>query len=135
MLAFLRALRSGFWRALGQPILVASVAATVAVAALVAVALEHDFFAGIVILVSAVLSLFAWTRGATLATRRLELLAPQSYLALAVTAAMVAMATAAGVWMARVDAQEPSFVGAAELAVITAFMLAGTRVPAPRSSI
>jgi hypothetical protein len=126
LLAFRREPRTGPWAALGQPTVVASMGAAAAVAALAAVALEHDFFAASVIGASAVLSLVAWTRAAALAARRREPMMAHSYLALAVTAAMVAMATAAGVWTAFVDSQSPSFVGGAELAVIAAFMLAGT---------
>ena len=52
------------------------------------------------------------------------------YLAVTVTATMLVMTVAAEVWFASVTAQAPSFVGAAQLAVIATFMLAGAALAA-----
>jgi len=128
--AFLRDLRSGGWPALQRPILLASGASAVAAAALVAIALDHDIVAASVFVVSAVVSLFAWTHAATAAARRLQPVHAHRYLALTVVATMVTMVIAAAAWFVAVSADAPSFVGAAQLAVTGTFMLAGLALAA-----
>ncbi len=128
--AFVRDLRSGGWATVRRPILIASAATAVAVAALVAVAVDHDIVAASVFVASAVFSLFAWTHAAAVAARRLPPLRLHSYLALIVTATMLVMTVAAAVWFASVTAHAPSFVGTAQLAVTATFMLAGTALAA-----
>ncbi len=128
--AFLRDLRSGGWTALRRPIVLASAVTSVAAGALVAVALDHDIVTASIFIIFAVVSLFAWTRAAALAARRLQPLRVHRHLALTVTATMVAITIAAAVWFASVTAHAPSFVGAEQLAVITTFMAAGIAVAA-----
>jgi hypothetical protein len=124
--AFFHDLRSGGWTAVRRPILLASATTAVATAGLLAVALDHDVVAASVFVALALFSLFAWTRAAAAAAQRLQPLRAHSYLALTVTATMIVMTIAATVWVASVTANAPSFVGAAQLAVIATFMLAGT---------
>ncbi|HEY2072925.1 MAG TPA: hypothetical protein VGG88_05070 [Gaiellaceae bacterium] len=131
--AFLRDLRNGGWPALRRPILVSSAVTVVAAAAIVAVAIDHDVVAVSIFIVSAVLSLFAWTHAATAAARRLPSQPLRSYLALAVASTMAVMTVAAAVWFTSVTAHAPTFVGAAQLAVVAVFMLAGTALAASGS--
>lgn len=128
--AFLRDLRSGGWPALRRPILIAAAATAVAAAALVSVEVGHDLIAVSVFVASAVVSLFAWTHAAALAARRLEPLRAHSYLALIVSATMLVMAVAVAVWLGSVMPQAPSFISAAQLAVVATFMLAGMTLAA-----
>lgn len=128
--AFLRDLRCGGWSALRRPLLLASGATGVAAAALVALALGHDAAAAAVFVASALVSLVAWTRAAALAVRRLPPRRAHSQLALVVSATMVVATAAAGIWFASVTAHAPAFVGAAQLAVTAAFMLAGAALGA-----
>jgi hypothetical protein len=127
---FLRDLRSGGWTAVRRPILVASATTIVAAAALASVAFGHHIIAGLVFIAFALVSLFAWTHAAAVAARRLAPLRAHSYLALLVSATMLAMTVAAAVWFGSVTAHAPSFVGAAQLAVAATFMLAGTALAA-----
>jgi hypothetical protein len=127
---FIRDLRSGGWTGLRRPILAAATVTVVAACALIAVALGHDVVAVSVFVVFAVLSLFAWTHAAALAARRLPPQPTHPYLAVLVSATMVAMTVAATVWFASVTAQTPSFVGAVQLAVVATFMLTGTALAA-----
>jgi hypothetical protein len=133
--AFLRDLRSGGWSVLRRPILLASGATAVAAGALVALALDHDIVAASAFAVFAVFSLFAWTHAAALAARRLPEAPAHAYLALIVCATMVVMTIAAGVWVAVVSAHAPTFVGAAQLTVIGAFMLGGITLAATGAAI
>jgi len=128
--AFVRDLRSGGWTALRRPIVIASAVTAVAAGALVAVALDHDVAAAWIFVTSAVGSLFAWTRAATLAARRLPPVRVHRQLALTVTATMVVVTLAATAWFASVTAHAPSFVGAEQLAVIAMFMAAGLALAA-----
>ena len=128
--AFLRHLRSGGWPAVRRPILIASAATAVAAAALVAVSLGHSIGAASVFIAFALFSLFAWTHAAAVSARRLPALHVHSYLALLVSATLLVMTVAAGVWFGSVTAHAPSFVGAAQLAVTATFMLAGTALAA-----
>jgi len=128
--SFLLDLRNGAWSTLRRPILLASIATAVDAGALVAVALDHDVVAASFFVVFAVFALFAWTRAAVLAARRLEQLRAHAYLALTVATTMVVMLVAAAVWFASVNTDAPSFVGPAQLAVIAMFMLAGTALAA-----
>lgn len=123
--SFLRDLRSGGWTALRRPILVSSGATAVAAASLVGVASDHDIVAASIFVVSAVFSLFAWTYTAAAAARRIPSRRVDSYLAVVVTGTMVAMTIAAAAWFASVTEHAPSFVGAAQLAVVGTFMLGG----------
>jgi hypothetical protein len=123
--AFLRDLRSGGWAVLRRPIVIASSGTAGAAAALVALGQGHGVGAAAVFIVAAVFSLFAWTRAAAIAARRLDQQRVQSYLALTVTAAMAVMTVAAAVWFASVSAHAPSFVGTAQLALAATFMLVG----------
>lgn len=127
---FVRDLRRGGWTATRRPILVASAATTVAAASVVAVTLGHDVAAAMVLVAFAVFSLFAWTHAATVAARRLPPLRVHPYLAVVVSATMVVMTAAAAVWFGSVSAHAPSFVSAAQLAVVATFMLAGTALGA-----
>ena len=127
---FLRDLRGGGWTATRRPILLASAASTAVAAALTALAVGHDVVAASIFVVSAVLSLLAWTHAAVVAARRLTPLRVHSYLGLLVSATMLVMTVAAAVWFGSVIAQAPSFVGDALLAVVTTFMLAGTALAA-----
>ncbi|MGH2908417.1 MAG: hypothetical protein ACRDK8_03870, partial [Solirubrobacteraceae bacterium] len=127
---FVRDLRGGGWRAVRRPIVVAATGAVVAAGALVALALHHGVGAASVFIAFAVFSLFAWTRAAALAARRLQHMRAHSYLALIVTAAMLVMTIAAAVWFASVSRHAPSFVGAAQLAVVATFMLSGAALAA-----
>lgn len=124
--AFVHDLRDGGRAVLGRPILLASTATAVAAGALVALALHRDRVAAPVFVAFALFSLLGWTHAATTAAQRLELPRVHSYLAHAVTAAMVVMTVAAAAWFAVVNDHAPSFVGAAQLAVTATFMLAGT---------
>lgn len=128
--AFLRDLRTGGWIVLRRPILAASAATVVAACALVALALDHDVVAASVFVVFAVVALFAWTHAAAAAARRLPERPVDRYLALLVTGTMLVMVVAAGVWFGAVTAHAPSFVGAAQLAVVGTFMLGGVAVAA-----
>jgi hypothetical protein len=128
--AFVRDLRSGGWTALRRPIVIASAVTAVAAGAIVAVALNHDVIAASIFITSGVGSLFAWTRAATLAARRLPPLRVHRHLALTVTVTMVVITIAAAVWFASVTAHAPSFVGVEQLAVIAMFMAAGLAVAA-----
>ena len=127
---FVRDLRGGGWAVLRRAILAAAAATTIAASALVALALDHDIVAASVFLTFAVVSLFAWTHAAALAARRLPPMRAHGYLAVTATATMLVMTAAAEVWFASVTAQAPSFVGAAQLAVIATFMLAGAALAA-----
>lgn len=124
--AFAADLRGGGWQALRRPILVASTATIVAAAALVAVALDHDVVAVSVFIASSLFSLFAWTHTAGRAAGRIPPLRLHEHLAHIVTATMVAMALAVVIWFVSVSGQAPNFVGAAQLTVVSVFMLAGT---------
>jgi hypothetical protein len=128
--AFVRDLQGAGRPALRRPFLGAATATGIAVAALVALSVDHDVVAASVFVASAVFALFAWTYAADVAARRLPRLRLHVYLALAVSASMVAAAIAAAVWFAAVTADAPSFVGAAQLAVTATFMLAGTTLAA-----
>jgi len=121
--AFVRDLRSGGWRAVRRPVLVASCATVVAAAALLA-SLPWVFVA------SAFVALFAWTHAASVAARRRAPLRVHSWLAAVVRATMAVMTGAAAVWLASVHEHAPSFVGAAQLAVIATFMVCGTAAAA-----
>ena len=132
--AFIRDLRNGGWTVVRRLILVASTATVVAAAALVAVALDHDIIAASVFMASAVFSLFAWTHAAARAARRLESVRAHSYLVPTVTASMVVMTIAAAVWFASLSTHAPSFVSAAQLALIATFMLVGTTLAATSSA-
>jgi hypothetical protein len=123
--AFVRDVRGGGWPAVRRPILVAAAATVFAAGALVAVAVAHDVVAASAFVAFAACSLFAWTRAAVLAARRLEQPRAPVGLALTVAASMVVMVTGAAVWFAAVTAHAPSFVGVAQLAVVATFMLAG----------
>lgn len=129
--ACLRDLRSGGWSAVRRPIVFAAGATAIALAALTALAFDRNERAAAWVFVAfALVSLFAWTRAATVAARRLAPLRTHNHLALVVSATMVAMTVAAAVWFVSVDAQPPSFVGTAQLTVITTFMLLGTALAA-----
>jgi len=132
--AFVRDLRSSGWTAVRRPILVASTATVVTAAALVALALDRDTIAASVFIASAVCSLFAWTHAAARSARRLDSVRAHSYLAPIVTATMVVMTIAAAVWFASVSTHAPSFVGAAQLALVASFMLVGTTLAASSSA-
>ena len=131
--AFLRDLRSGGWTVLRRPILLASAVTAVATAALVALSRDHDVVAASIFVASALVSLFAWTHAAATAARRLQPVRAQDDLALVVTATMLVMAVAAATWFVSVTAHAPSFVGAAQLAVIATFMLDGIALAAAAS--
>ena len=126
--AFVSDLRNSGWTALRRSILTASATTIVAAAALIALALRHGVGAAAVFVAFALASLFAWTHAAAAAARRLAPLRVHTYLALIVSATMVAMTIGAAVWLASVTAHSTSFVGAAQLAVIATFMLAGNLV-------
>ena len=128
--ALRRDLRSGGWSAVRRPILVAAAATSIAAGALVAVALGRSLIAVAVFIPFALFSLFAWTHAAAVTARRLPPLRAHSYLALLVAATMFVMTVAAAVWFGSVTAHAPSFVGAAQLAVVATFMLAGTSLAA-----
>ena len=128
--AFVRDLRSGGWAPLRRPILVALAATIVASAALVAVALTHDVVAVSVFIAFALSSLLAWTHAAAAAARRLPPLPAHSHLAPLVGATMLVMTVAASVWFGSVSTHAPSFVGAAQLAVVATFMLSGSALAA-----
>ena len=128
--AFFRDLRSGGWAVLRRPILAAVAGTIVAAAALIAVALNHDIGAASTFIVAALFSLFAWTHAAAAAARRLATEPLQYALSLVVTVTMVVMTVAAAVWFGSVTAHAPSFVGAAQLAVVATFMLLGTALAA-----
>lgn len=128
--AFLRYVRQGGWTALRRPTLGAATGTIVAAGALIALALDHDIVSASIFIVSAAFSLFAWTHAATLAARHLPPRREHDYLALVVSATMVVMTIAAAVWFIAVTAHAPSFVGAAQLAVVATFMLAGTGLAA-----
>ncbi|MGH3025519.1 MAG: hypothetical protein ACRDLR_03650 [Gaiellaceae bacterium] len=128
--AFVRDLRSGGWAVLRRPILTAATGTVVAAGALIALSRDHDVVVASVFIVFAVFSLFAWTHAATRAARRLPPQHTHPYLAVLVSATMVVMTIAATVWLASMTAHAPSFVGAAQLAVIAAFMLTGTALAA-----
>ena len=128
--AFLRDLGSGGWAAVRRPILVASASTVAAGAALVTVALRTRRRRCNGLRRLRVFSLLAWTHAATVAAQRLAPLRVHSYLALAVSATMVVTTIAAAVWFASVTADAPSFVGDAQLAVVSAFMFAGTALAA-----
>lgn len=128
--AFVRDLRSGGWNALRRPILAAATGTVVAAAALIAVALDHDVVAVSVFIALALFSLFAWTHAAALAARRQERVRVHTYLALTATVTMVAMTIAAALWFVAVTSHAPSYVGAAQLAVIATFMLTGAALAA-----
>ena len=128
--AFLRDVRSGGWAAVCRPVLIASAATIVAATALAGLALGHNFIAVSVFIAFALFSLFAWTHAAVVAARRLPPMRAHSYLALVVSATMLVMTVAAAVWFGSVTAHAPSFVGAAQLAVVATFMLAGTALAA-----
>jgi hypothetical protein len=117
--------RGGGWQALRRPILVASTATVVAAVALVALALDHDIVAASVFIASSLFSLFAWTHAAARAAGRIQPLRLHEHLAHVVTATMVAMTLAAAVWFASVSRHAPNFVGAAQLTVVSVFMVAG----------
>lgn len=123
--AFLRDLLGGGWTALRRPLLTASGATVVAVAALGALALGRNVVAAAVFVVFALCSLVAWTHAAAAAARRLPPLRAHTQLALIVGATMPVMTIAAATWFASVNAHSSSFVGAAQLAVVATFMLAG----------
>jgi hypothetical protein len=123
-------LGSGGWTVLRRSILVASAATAIATAALVALATHHNVGAASVFIVFALSSLLAWTHAAAVAARRLEPRRVYTCLALIVTATMVVMTSAAAVWFVSVTAHAPSFVGAAQLAVIATFTVAGTALAA-----
>jgi hypothetical protein len=128
--ALRRDLRRGGWTTLRRPILTAVAATTVTAAALAAVALGGDASVSLVFVASALCSLFGWTHAATVAGRRLEPLHAHSHLALVVSATMVVMTFAAGVWFVSVTAHAPSFVGGLQLAVTAVFMLLGIALAA-----
>jgi hypothetical protein len=122
---FLRDLRRGGWRVLRRPILAAAAGTLVAAGAVAALALDHDVVAASIFVAFALFSLFAWTHAADVAARRLAPQRTHAYLALLVTGTMVVMTVAAAVWFGSVSAHAPSFVGAAQLAVVATFMLLG----------
>ena len=128
--AFLRDLRKEGWTALRRPLLTAATGTVAAGGALIAVALGHDLVAVSAFIAFALFSLFAWTHAAVLAARRQEQQRAHSYLALTTTATMAVMTTAAVAWFAAVTSHAPSFVGAAQLAVMATFMLTGTALAA-----
>lgn len=128
--AFVRDLRSGGWDALRRPLLFASAATVVACGSLLALSQSHDAVSASVFVVSAFCSLFGWTHAATAAARRLTPHRAHTYLATVVGATMLVMTVAAAAWFGAVTAHAPSFVGAAQLAVTGAFMLAGLAVAA-----
>lgn len=127
---FLHDLRRGGWTVVRRPIAIASGATLVALAALIALALDHDIVAASIFVAFALVSLFAWTHAATVAARRLPPLHAQTVLARVVAATMLVMTVAAAVWFGSVTAHAPSFVGAAQLALTATFMLAGTALGA-----
>jgi hypothetical protein len=128
--AFLRDLRGEGWAAVRRPILVASASTAGAAVALVAVGLGHSIGAVSTFVALALFSLFAWTHAAAVSARRLPALRAHSYLALVVSATTFVITVAAAVWFASVSAHAPSFVGAAQLAVVATFMFAGTALAA-----
>jgi hypothetical protein len=121
--------RSG-WIAVRRPIVVASTVTLIGGSALIALSLDHDIVAASVFIAFALLSLFAWTHAASVTARRLPVLRFHRYLALVVGATMLVMTAAAAVWFGAVTAHAPSFVGAAQLTITGAFMLAGTALGA-----
>ena len=128
---FLRDLRSGGWAVLRRKLLFSSTVTLVAAGSLVALAADHDIVAGAIFVASALVSLLAWTHTAAAAARRLRSQRVHSYLALVVTAAMFVMVVAAAVWLGAVTGRAPSFVGAAQLAVVVVFMLGGVLLAVP----
>jgi hypothetical protein len=84
--AFIRDLRSGNWSAVRRPIVVASTAAIIGCCALIAVAFDDDVAAASVFIASALVSLFAWTRAASVAARRLPRLRAHTNTSLAASA-------------------------------------------------
>jgi hypothetical protein len=128
--AYVRDVRSGGWAAVRRPIVSAAGTTAIALAALTALAFHRSEAAAWVFVAFAFVSLFAWTHAAGVAARRLTPLRAHHHLALVVSATMVVMTVAAAVWFESVNAQAPSFVGTAQLAVITTFMLLGTTLAA-----
>jgi hypothetical protein len=124
--AFRRDLQNGGWSASRRTIGVASVSTTIAVAALVSAPSDHAIASAWVVIAFAVISLFSWTRAATVAAGRLPTIPAHRYLVLIVTATMLVVTIAAAFWFTAVVEYAPAFVGAAQLVVGATFMLAGT---------